>query len=29
MHVHGAFDEFCQRFGPAKPGFSDDQTDFR
>jgi hypothetical protein len=23
------FDEFCQRFRPAKPGFADDQTDFR
>ena len=20
MHVHDDFDEFCQRFGPAKPG---------
>jgi hypothetical protein len=29
MHVHDAFDEFYQRFCPAKPGFTDDQTDFR
>jgi hypothetical protein len=29
MHVHDDFDEFCQRFSPAKPGFADDQTDFR